>query len=453
VSPLDVNRWREETPEEKSARLFTLKPVVAGVRNAIATRNPPNIGHIEEHSTPSSADGSQEVVLVAGTAIKMRAVCWLWDGFLAAGKLHMLAGAPGTGKTTLAINLAAIVTRGATWPDGSRCAEAGDVLIWSGEDDPADTLVPRLQAAGADMARVHFVDCVRDTHGTRTFDPAQDMPALELAAARAKVKFRLLIVDPVVSAVAGDSHKNAEVRRGLQPIVSFAQRFDVAAIGISHYSKGTTGKDPVERITGSVAFGALPRVVFGAARDMADQDGKRRVFVRAKCNIGPDGGGFAYELIGVEVAPGIRASTVRWLESLNGEARDILALAEPGNDPDEQSALDEAKEFLHSAIAFGGVARKQLELDAKGAGIAWRTVERAKKALGVAHRKEGMQGGFVWFMPANSANPPNLADFTNSANNAEPRQEIETQKVGGLREPWRTSGELAPAGADAEVFE
>jgi putative DNA primase/helicase len=68
-----------------------------------------------------------------------------------------------------------------------------------------------------------------------------------------------------------------------------------------------------------VAFGALPRVVFGAAKDKADAEGSRRVFVRAKCNIGPDGGGFAYELVGVEVTAGIRTAAVHWLEPLEGE--------------------------------------------------------------------------------------------------------------------------------------
>jgi putative DNA primase/helicase len=408
----DDSSWRDETTEESNAATQGGRERARTNPNAREGSHPQSGAQNALLGDPGPSNGL-EVILTRATAIEMQPVRWLWDGFLAAGKLHMLAGAPGTGKTTLAITLAAIVSRGGTWPDDSRCNEPGDVLIWSGEDDPADTLIPRLHAAGADMTRVHFVDCVRGASGTRTFDPAQDMPGLELAAARADVTFRLLIVDPVVSAVAGDSHKNAEVRRGLQPIVSFAQRFDVAAIGISHYSKGTIGKDPVERITGSVAFGALPRVVFGAAKDKIDPEGRRRVFVRAKCNIGPDGGGFAYELDGVDVAAGIRASAVRWLEPLDGEARDILALAEPGDNAEEQSALDEAKEFLQAAIRFGGVSRKQLEQDAKGSGIAWRTVERAKKALGVAHRKEGMQGGFVWFMPANSATAPNLADFTN----------------------------------------
>src|SRR6476469_8713390 len=107
----------------------------------------------EESATPALSDG---VVLTNGADLTPQPVSWLWRYWLALGKLHILAGAPGQGKTTIAIDMAATVTSGGRWPDGSRC-DAGHVLIWSGEDDPADTLLPRLIAAGADKSRIHFV--------------------------------------------------------------------------------------------------------------------------------------------------------------------------------------------------------------------------------------------------------------------------------------------------------
>jgi MoxR-like ATPase len=96
------------------------------------------------------------VILVNGADLKPEPIRWLWDAWLARGKLHILAGAPGQGKTTIALAFAATVTSGGRWPDGARSA-AGNVLVWSGEDDPADTLLPRLMAAGADPKRVFFV--------------------------------------------------------------------------------------------------------------------------------------------------------------------------------------------------------------------------------------------------------------------------------------------------------
>jgi len=111
-------------------------------------------------------------------------ISWLWDGWLARGKLHLLAGKPGTGKTTLALALAAVVSRGGTWPDGSRCVQAANVLIWSAEDDASSTIVPRLMAAGADLRRVHFIADVRGADGEpRPFDPAFDVPLLAWPAA------------------------------------------------------------------------------------------------------------------------------------------------------------------------------------------------------------------------------------------------------------------------------
>lgn len=227
------------------------------------------------------------VELIRGDAIKVEPVRWLWEGWLARGKLHIMAGAPGTGKTTLALAIAATVTSGGRWPDSSR-AEVGAVLIWSGEDDPSDTLAPRLLAMAANMARVHFVGSVAAGEGRRPFDPATDMRALMARAAEIG-DVRLLIVDPIVNAVAVDSHKNTEVRRALAPIVELASTLDCAALGISHFSKGTAGRDPVERVTGSLAFGALPRVVLATARIKEEDGTERRLLVRAKNNNGPDG--------------------------------------------------------------------------------------------------------------------------------------------------------------------
>jgi putative DNA primase/helicase len=96
-------------------------------------------------------------------------------GWLAEGKVHILGGAPGTGKTIISIALAAIVTNGGRWPDGTQCPTTGNVVIWSGEDDPADTLIPRLKLAGADLNKVYFIEAVREGNEKRSFDPARDV--------------------------------------------------------------------------------------------------------------------------------------------------------------------------------------------------------------------------------------------------------------------------------------
>jgi hypothetical protein len=345
------------------------------------------------------------LALVPATEIRPEAVRWLWDGWLARGKLHILAGAPGTGKTTIALALAAVTTRGATWPDGTRCGPPANVLIWSGEDDPADTLLPRLLAMGADPRRVYFVGSVRDdaTDEPRPFDPATDVPAL-LAAVPAD-GIALALVDPIVSAVAGDPHKSAEVRRDLAPLVELASLLACTVLGISHFSKGTSGRDPLERVTGSLAFGALARIVLAAAKAATDDNAERRVFARAKSNIGPDGGGFEYRLALADVpgVDGLTASRVLWGEPLEGTARELLAQAEAAEDPDERSAADECTDLLRNLLEGDAVEVKTVRAKLRAEGFTDKQIRRAREKLGVRRERVGFCGKDYWTLARDPA--------------------------------------------------
>ncbi len=367
---------------------------------------------IEAASAPSEAQAAETapgpdaaaVELVRGDAMRIEPVRWLWDGWLALGKLHILAGAPGTGKTTIALAIAATVTIGGRWPDGTR-AEPADVVMWSGEDDPADTLAPRLLATGADLRRVQFVTAARDEHGRRAFDPARDMPALADALLRSRP--RLLVLDPIVNAVGSDSHKNGEVRRALAPVVELAAEIGCAVLGISHFSKGTAGRDPVERVTGSLAFSALARVVLVAAKQPEDQGGGR-LLARAKSNLGPDGGGFAYTLQ-VSAVPGrpeIEATRVLWGAALEGTARELLGKAEA--EPEAGGEGRDAGEWLREALADGEVDARTLRRLTEDAGYAWRSMQRVAHRIGATAVRTGFGAGakYVWRLPMRATNPP-----------------------------------------------
>ena len=333
------------------------------------------------------------VILVNGADIQPMPVAWLWKNWLALGKMHILAGAPGQGKTTIATAMAATVTAGGRFPDGA-CCTPGNVLIWSGEDDPADTLLPRLMAAGANKDRVYFVTGSRVNGEVTTFDPARDMVQLVAAAERVG-GVDLLIVDPVVSAVAGDSHKNTEVRRALQPLIDLAAHLHCAVLGISHFSKGGQGQDPTQRVVGSVAFAAVARVVWVAAKVKSDDGQDRRILARSKSNIGLDNGGFEYHLEQVEVLQGIEASRVAWGQSVEGSAQDLLT--DPARD--DQSPRDDAVEFLRDMLDDGPVPVKTLQEEAKQAGHTWATVRRASDGLLIVKKKGGMVGGWYWQLP------------------------------------------------------
>ncbi|EPX97786.1 MULTISPECIES: AAA family ATPase [Ralstonia] len=365
---------------------------------------------------------SLRLLLTCAAEVVPEAITWLWPDWLPAGKISLLAGSPGTGKTTLALAMAAIVTKGGTWPDGSRMKKPGGVLIWSSEDDPADTLVPRLMAAGADLRRIHFAQAVANENGElQPFDPARDMHLLSERLAEMQ-DANLLIVDPIVSAVSGDAHRVNDVRRNLQDLVNVAAAHRCAVLGISHFAKGTRGASPAERVIGSQAFVALARMVLVAGKDEAAE---RRILARAKSNISPDDGGVSYSIELVEAGVGITASRIVWGELIQGTAREILGDVEHEEDQEERTERDEAADFLRSMLEDGPASVKVIKSDAAGAGYSWRTIERAKRELGVEARKAGMKEGWVWVLPAEVRHEDD-----------EPRHSL---NGGGLREPWRSS--------------
>jgi len=340
--------------------------------------------------TLSEAERRGRVVLTRGDTLAMQATNWLWHEWLARDKLHLIAGQPGVGKTTLAIAFGAIVSTGGRWPDNSN-APRGDTLIWSSEDGHADTILPRWIANGGDPRRLHFVSGFSEAGGKRPrpFDPATDLPNL-IEEARSIQELALVIVDPVVMAVAGDSHRSAEVRRGLAPLSELAETLGVAVLGVTHFSKGTAGRDTTERVTGSVAFAAAARVVLAAAKPL-ELDAQRRL-VRAKSNLGPDGGGFEYGLERHEVQPGVWGQAVTWGRALEGNARDLVADIEGEDKPD--SKVDEAVAWLVGELADGPVAQSVLQRRAAESGHSWRTIQRAKTRSNCQSCKDG--SGWVW---------------------------------------------------------
>ncbi|MFK3738492.1 AAA family ATPase [Massilia sp. TN1-12] len=364
---------------------------------------------------PAAPAPSRVVKIRCGADIKPQAITWLWPGWLPAGKLTILAGAAGTGKTTLALALASVITAGGRWPDGTVSKAKGNVLIWSSEDVADDTLVPRLIAAGADLSRCHFIEGIAQNGESVPFDPSQDIIELHRAA-QAMGGVSLLLIDPIVSAVAGDMHKANDVRRSLQAVVDFADAHGCAVIGITHFAKGGAGREPQDRVIGSQAFGALARMVLVTAKE---KDSTRRVLARAKSNIARDDGGMAYSIEPTSIDGGIETTRAMWDGVIEGTAREILGDVEIDETEDGDSRV-ELKRMLADILrdAGGAMPTKALQAEVRDAGHSWDVAKRLKKELGIESVKMSMGGPWVWRLPQN----PKAAD-EGSAKGAEEYRE------------------------------
>ena len=322
------------------------------------------------------------------------------DRLLARGKIHLIAGVPEAGKTTIALNFSATLSSGARWPDGTK-AEPGNVLIWTGEDGLTETIKPRLIQMGADPKKIRIVKGARDENGKlRPFNPSTDLPVLTPAAKEIPGGVDLLIIDPIVSVIGGnvDNGNNSGHREKLQPLIDFGEEMRCAVVGITHFTKGTIGKDPIDRVTGSLAFGAVARVVFAATKNKSGDP--ERMLIMAKNNLAPSVGGFGYSIVGAPLMerPDIIASRIVWGEHLEGSARDLLAEAE--DDGKAGGAANSAEAFLRSVLATG--ERKQSDIAAEGAplGFSKDKLFRASKELGVVKRKGGLAEGWLWSLRA-----------------------------------------------------
>lgn len=211
---------------------------------------------------PTQIKGSSALKIVNMSDIQAQSITWLWDGWLPLGKMTILAGAGGCGKTNLSLALISTITTAGVFPDGSKCRSAGKVLIYSTEDDPADTLKPRLVANGADINKVSIISGRTNEKGElEPFDPSCDFPKIE-EYIKTNPDVKLLMIDPIISAVSGDMNKANDVRKSLQPLVDLANEYKFAVLGITHFSKGSSGSGPADRIIGSQAFTALARMAW-----------------------------------------------------------------------------------------------------------------------------------------------------------------------------------------------
>lgn len=327
-----------------------------------------------------------------------RPVRWLWPGRIPRGKITLIAGNPGLGKSQITCSIASIVTGGGLWPvDRGEC-EPGSVMILSAEDDAEDTIAPRFEAADARLERCEFIRAIidHDHNGQpvpRCFDMTSDIEKM-MTLAKKMGDVRLIIIDPISAYLgATDAHKNAQIRGILGPVAGMARELDASVLLVTHLNKGGS-TEALMRVMDSVAFVAAARAAYLVIKDDTDESGLRRLFLPMKNNLGPDTGGLSYQIIPVDLGEGISTSRVEWGSDL------VTTTADEAMTPAaDRTILGEAREMLKQAFAEGPILAEEMKHMAKMMDTSTETLRRAAKALGATCKKQVGTGKWVWCLP------------------------------------------------------
>jgi hypothetical protein len=351
---------------------------------------PAGLGAAEPGNASATEHPADGPVVVRLADVEPEAVDWLWPRRLARGKLTLVIGEPGGGKTFSVIDCGARVTRGAPWPDGTAPAP-GEVIVLTSEDGIADTLRPRLDRQGGDPARVHILRAVRVDGDEIPFTLERDLPQLARVLTD-HPDTALVVLDPV-SAYLGsrDSYKDAEIRGLLSPLAALAERYRVAVLAILHLTKAAQRK-LLLRAQGSIAFVAQARIVLAVGED-PEHEG-RRLLVPVKNNLGPAAPALAFR---------ITDDGLTWEDGTVEGAPEQLLASDEVETRSARKERDDAATFLRQLLADGPVASKQAQADAKANGIAQRTLSRAKRDLGIISERARTAGGntgpWYWALP------------------------------------------------------
>lgn len=317
-----------------------------------------------------------QLVATPLSRIEPVAIRWLWPGYIPRGKLVLLDGDPGLGKSLVTLDLAARLSRGSPLPDGSPSHQPHTMLLIAGEDDAADTIRPRAEAAGADLDRL--IAITGGTGGSLRFP--RDLPELDSLAREHRPD--LIVLDPVMAFLPGEVAANSEqcVRPVLERLAGFAEEHDAAILMIRHLRKRGAAK-ALYRGAGSVGFIAAVRAGLYAA--VHPDDAGQLVLAPMKLNLAEAGPALGYRIAGAENG----GAVVNWSGPVAVDANDLDGKPEPALRP-----RDRASGWLMRQLADGPVKSVILYEQAAAEGIPNRTLERAKDELGFRSYQLGKKG-------------------------------------------------------------
>ena len=363
--------------------------------------------------------------------VPLEEVFWLRPDIWPQGKLSLVVGDPGFGKSFLTLDAAARISRGADWPEGTACP-SGNVVLFSAEDDLSDTIAPRLAAQNADLDKIFAVTGVRQKEKERVVSLESDLALLEDTIQEKSPQ--AVFFDPLTAYLGGvDSYVDSEIRGLLSPLSILANKHKTSIIAVMHLNKSQS--KVLYKVSGSIGFVGAARSVFAVIPDPEAEDaaapGTRRFFLPVKINLCSKRPGLAFRVEG-------NASTARLVWEEGSFPVPNIESVVNGEGTCSGGTITDAKSFLEEILSAGEVAGKEVYRQAREAGISERTLERAKASLKVRAVKVGdvwmwrpQDGGQVrqqqtWRPLANlnetrvnterNGSPPNIASVSGTRN-------------------------------------
>lgn len=345
---------------------------------------------------------------VKASEVTMRRLRWLWKLRILLGGLTLLAGREGLGKSTVAVDITAQVTRGVL--AGEHHGTPHNVIYVDSEDARDYTIVPRLVAAGADLDRVIFLDAIRVTEAGESSDSlVLPLDTDLLAAAVVEHDAVLVVLDAATSVIDGrlDGDKDRQMRQGLEAIArEVGERTGAAVLGIVHFGKRESS-DTGKLILGSIAWSQVTRSTLAVARD---DDTGNLVISATKANLAPgDTPSLAARIVSATITTSdgpTSVGKVEWLGETDHDARDLLG---GGRDPNgERTEVEAASEWLREYLTEQRAKSADAKKAAHNAGFSDSTLARARQKLRVTIADEGFPRATYWSLPDGSGANDNL---------------------------------------------
>ncbi len=290
----------------------------------------------------------------------------------------------------MTLDIAARVSRGSAFPDRTEGFGPANVLIVTGEDNIASTIVPRLHARGADMKRISSLQTVAAMTqsgeiGQRGFNLSADLPELDKTLRR-NPNIKLVIIDPLSSFLGRtDAHKESEMRGFVMtPLFALAEQHGVAILIVVHLNKGNGS--PLQRIAGSVGIAGAARMVWACIAD--PQQPERNLLLPVKLNLAKDVGGLAYNIVSSPNDP--ETGTITWQNGpVYDRVEDVFAEEADNRANGGAAKRETAKSFWREALKDGERLSDEVEQKGLEFGLCVRTLRRAKSELGIKSKKKG----------------------------------------------------------------